>query len=62
MPKADHPIWNIVRLIVMMTALTMILWLTASKFDSTEVKTIIGMFVASSGVEFFTKLFQGKGE
>lgn len=51
-PEASHPIWSIIsssiRLVVLMTALTAVLWLTASKFDSTEVRTISVVFVTAA--------------
>lgn len=42
----NHPIWNIIRLTVMMIALSVILYINASAFDQTEVKTIIFAFIA----------------
>lgn len=50
----SHPIWNLIRLSVVMIALTAILWFTASKFDQTEIQTIITMFIAAAGVEGVT--------
>ena len=65
MPDASHPVWPIARMAVMLAALTAILWLTASKFDETEVRTIIYTFIAAASVESVpaaAKRFFGKRE
>lgn len=49
--SASHPIWSIVRLAVLMGALIVVLYLTATKFDQTEIKTIIYTFFAAAGGE-----------
>ena len=59
MTDPKHPIWSIVRLTVMMTALTTILYLTASKFDATELRTIVMTFVAGLGIEGGIRAIQG---
>lgn len=46
-----HPIWPLIRLAVMLGFLTAILFFTAHKFDATELKTIIGMFLAGAAAE-----------
>ena len=51
MPDANHPLWPIVRLAVMMAALTGVLYVTAAKFDETELKTIVYVFLFAAGVE-----------
>ena len=51
MPEANHPLWPIVRLAVMMAALTGVLYVTANKFDETELKTIVYVFLFAAGVE-----------
>lgn len=52
LPEAAHPVWDIVRssirLVVLMTSLTVVLYLTASKFDSTEIRTISLIFVTAA--------------
>lgn len=40
MGHASHPIWSLLRLIVLMVALCVILWANASDFDATEIKTL----------------------
>ena len=39
LPSADHPVWPIARLV----ALTLLLYVSASHFDLTEIMTIAGM-------------------
>lgn len=51
-----HPLWGILRLLIVMTALTITLLLNASKFDETEIKTIITMFLVAGSAEGATKL------
>lgn len=61
MNDKNHPIWPLLRLVVMMASLTALLWLNASHFDATEVKTIIGMLIANVAAEGVPGLFR-KGE
>ena len=51
MGAANHPAWPIIRLAVVLAFLTVILYLTAHKFDNTEIRTIIGMFLAGAAAE-----------
>ena len=60
----SHPIWGIIRLSVIMTALTATLYLNASNFDETELKTILTMFFIGAGGEGLPKvvaMIRGKG-
>lgn len=50
-PQPAHPVWSILRLAVVMAALTAILFVTANKFDDTEIRTIIYVFLFAAGVE-----------
>ena len=52
-PK-DHPVWPIIRTAVVLLALTIILWMNASHFDDTEIRTLVGMFFALLGAEGIT--------
>lgn len=54
--SSEHPIWPIIRLIVIMSALTLVLWLNAANFDETELKVIGWMFLAILGRETFTPI------
>ena len=51
MADGKHPIWALARLIVVMIALTIILALTAQRFDNSELQTILWMFLAMAGAE-----------
>lgn len=61
MKDAKHPIWSLARLIVLMIALVITLWLNASHFDETELRSIITMFIAASGVEGISQFFARRG-
>lgn len=63
--SATHPIWPLLRLVVMVSALTAVLWMNASEFDNTELQTIIGMFLiggATEGVSAIAGIFTRKGQ
>lgn len=51
MENANHPMWAFARLTVVMVALTIILSLTAQRFDNTELQTILTMFLVVAGAE-----------
>ena len=51
MNDPSHPIWSLIRLAVLMTALVIVLWLQASSFDSNEIITLVAVFVAASTIE-----------
>ena len=55
MSNASHPIWSLMRLLIYMIALVATLAFNANNFDSTEIKTIITMFVVASGTEGVTQ-------
>jgi len=56
----NSPFWPLLRLIVVMVTLVLILMLTASKFDNTELKTIIVTFGAAAGIEGWSHFMQRK--
>lgn len=60
MYEPNHPVWNLARLCVLMIALTLILWMTASRFDATELRTIILTFIAAAGVEALSRVLPNK--
>lgn len=63
--SANHPVWALARLVLVLTALTLILWMNASEFDNTELQTIIGMFLvvgATEGVPAMLRQFTKKPE
>jgi len=46
-----HPIWSIVRLSILMVTLCAVLFVTATNFDYTEIRTIIATFIGAAGTE-----------
>jgi len=55
MHDPKHPIWAIIRTAIMLVALAFVLWINASNFDDTEIRTIVAMFLAAIGAETATK-------
>jgi len=61
--ETTHPIWSIIRVVVFVTALVIILLMTSSNFDETEMKTVA--IVACVGVlmecliNYFQNLMRG---
>jgi len=53
-----HPIWPLARLVVMVVALTVVLSITASQFDQTELITIMTMFLFGASSEGLTQFVQ----
>ena len=51
MKDTTHPVYGIVRLGIYMTGLVLTLMLTSTKFDETELYTIITMFLIGTGAE-----------
>jgi len=51
MAPATHPVWSLIRLAILMTAAVLCLWINASNFDMTEIKSLIGIFLAASASE-----------
>lgn len=49
----EHPVWNMMKPVAYALALGIILKMTATHFDSGEVKTIVGTFVAGVIFEGF---------
>lgn len=58
----SHPMWSLLRLLILMASLLAILMLVAEKFDDTELKTIVGMFMVAGGIEGFTQYNRAKGK
>lgn len=52
----NHPIWSLIRLTILMTALCIILYINATRFDETELRSILWMFLAVAGLEGFGHL------
>ena len=49
--NAAHPLWATVRFVVLVIAVTLLLYNNADNFDETEIKTIIEIAVISGGWE-----------
>ena len=54
LPDQDHPIWRLASQVVL---LTILLVLTASKFDAGELTTVLAFLGGSAGLD---KLLQGR--
>lgn len=59
MKNPDHPIWAVIRMSLILGTLIFVLWMNASHFDDTEIKTILTMFLALLGAEGLSKTFAG---
>jgi len=58
--EANHPIWSLLRLSVLMIALCVVLKLEARSFDITEIRSICWMFIAAACLEGGMFLFLKK--
>ena len=56
----SHPIWSILRTVVLLIGLTVLLYLNANSFDSTELRTIAEMVVLAGGFEAVKKVVSKK--
>ena len=57
---ANHPIWKIITHGTYGLLITLFLWLNASNFDHTEIKTILEIIAAMVGVEMIKKKLETK--
>jgi hypothetical protein len=62
MPRdSEHPVWSLLRLVIMFTGITVFLYLNSSAFDETEVTTIVELMLLAGGFEMLKrKLANGK--
>ena len=49
---SKHPIWNIIRLVVVFAGFTILMYLNSKSFDETEVKTLLEMIGLVAGFEY----------
>lgn len=56
----NHPIWKLLTHGMYGSLITLFLWLNASNFDHTEVKTILEIVAAMTGVEVLKNKFGTK--
>lgn len=64
MPRdVEHPVWSLLRLVIMFSGVTVFLYLNASAFDETEVTTIIEVMLLAGGFEMLKrKIANGKDD
>ena len=62
MPRdTEHPIWSLIRLVIVFAGVTIFLYLNASTFDETELTTIVELMLLAGGFEVLKrKLANGK--
>ena len=60
MADAEHPLWRLLQTISYLVFATVFLWLNASSFDRTEMKTLIELAVVMLGSEFVRSRFVHK--
>ena len=49
--EPTHPLWATIRFVVLVVATSVILWLNASHFDETEIRTIVEIAIVAGGYE-----------
>lgn len=62
MPPATHPVWSILKTAVLLGGFAVILYLNASNFDHTEMKTLMEAMLLMAGVEAFHARQTSKSE
>ena len=64
MPRdTEHPVWSLIRLVIVFAGVTIFLYLNASTFDETEMKTIVELMILAGGFEALNrKLANGKDD
>ena len=60
MADPEHPLWRLLQTISYLVFATVFLWLNASSFDRTEMKTLIELAVVMLGSEFVRSRFVHK--
>jgi hypothetical protein len=61
MPDARHPIWPIIRTVVVMTGACVMLSITATSFDSGELKAVGGVGAASLVFDIIKRALSSNG-
>ena len=64
MPRdTEHPVWSLIRLVIVFAGVPIFLYLNASTFDETEMKPIVELTILAGGVEALKrKLANGKDD
>ena len=55
-----HPIWSLLRLVILMLSLCIILYINAIHFDETELRSIVLLFIVAAGVDVVGYAFSKK--
>jgi len=55
-----HPMWPLLRLMVLMVSMSFVLWLFSSNFDQTELQSIIMIFIAAASTEGAIRFLNNK--
>jgi len=56
----DYPAVGLARIVLVMLTLTATLYMTATNFDKTELRVIVGLFLTAAGAEGVTGMFWKK--
>lgn len=59
LPPAQHPIWHVARTGILMAGLCGLLWLNASHFDGTELRTVAEFAAIVFGMDGGLALVRG---
>ena len=63
MPRdPEHPVWSLIRLVIMFAGVTTFLYLNASTFDETEVTTIVELMILAAGFEAIKRKVANGGD
>ena len=57
-----HPVWALVKYAVTMLTLTAILWVYATEFDETEMRTLVTFGVSIGAIKGFERLVKPQGK
>lgn len=61
LPDAKHPIWSIIRSVVLFGGAALILQMTATSFDAGELKAAGGVGAASLAFDLIKRAFANNG-
>jgi len=64
MPRdTEHPVWSLIRLVIMFAGVTIFLYLNSATFDTSEITTIIELMILAGGFEAIKrKIANGKDD
>jgi hypothetical protein len=61
-PAVEHPIWSLLRSVVMFGGLTLLLYFNASNFDGTEMRVILELLILRGAWEGFERKMKKNGK